>query len=30
MNNVLLDQTNFEWTLPHVRQTLGMIYQVSE
>ena len=24
MNNLLLDQTNFYWTLPHVRQTLGM------
>jgi len=24
MNNLLLDQTIFYWTLPHVRQTLGM------
>ena len=24
MNNLLLDQTNFYWTLPHVRWTLGM------
>jgi len=24
MNNLLLDQTNFYWTLPHVRQTIGM------
>ena len=22
--NLLLDQANFYWTLPHVRQTLGM------
>jgi hypothetical protein len=24
INNLILDQTNFYWTLPHVRQTLGM------
>ena len=24
MNDLLLDQTNFNWTLPHVRQTMGM------
>ena len=24
MNNISLDQTNFYWTLPHVRQNLGM------
>ena len=24
MNNLFLDQTNFYWTLPHVRRTLGM------
>ena len=24
MNNILLVQTKFYWTLPHVRQTLGM------
>ena len=24
MNNLLLDQTNFYWTLPHVRRTLGI------
>jgi hypothetical protein len=24
MNNLLLDQTNFYWTLPHVRWTLGI------
>jgi hypothetical protein len=24
INNLLLDQANFYWTLPHVRQTLGM------
>jgi hypothetical protein len=24
MNNLLLDKTNFYWTLPHVRQTLVM------
>ena len=29
MNNLLLDQTNFYWTLPHVRQTLGMTDDVT-
>jgi hypothetical protein len=24
INNLLLDQANFYWTLPHVRRTLGM------
>jgi hypothetical protein len=24
MNNLLLDQTNFYWKLPHVQQILGM------
>ena len=24
MNKLLLDQTNFYWTLPHVRRTLGI------
>jgi hypothetical protein len=24
LNNLLLDQTNIYWTLPHVRQILGM------
>jgi hypothetical protein len=24
MNNLLLNQTNIYWTLPHARQTLGM------
>ena len=25
MNNLVLDQSNYYWTLPHVVQTLGMI-----
>ena len=24
MNDLLMDQTNFYWTLPHVQHTLGM------
>ena len=28
MNNLLLDQTNFYWTLPNVRHTLGMTLYV--
>jgi hypothetical protein len=25
MNNLLLNQTNIYWTLPHARQTLGIL-----
>ena len=27
-NNLLMDQTNFYWTLPHVPQTLGMTVNI--